>query len=118
MFYSNATYPVALMTIHRFFSYRLYRLSKGNWFIVSPLILLALGRVGTYPLAYHFLGQTDTSCPVAAISARFTSWGWRHVYADKLNHPKLHPRNCMLISLWRWYSHFDKHTQNLPRELS
>ncbi|KZT65925.1 hypothetical protein DAEQUDRAFT_813903 [Daedalea quercina L-15889] len=36
---------ITTVTVHFFFSYRLYRLSKGNWFVVGPLLILALGRV-------------------------------------------------------------------------
>ncbi|EPT04447.1 hypothetical protein FOMPIDRAFT_1156616 [Fomitopsis schrenkii] len=36
---------ITTITVQLFFSYRLYRLSKGNWFVVSPLVLLALARV-------------------------------------------------------------------------
>ncbi|CCM00145.1 uncharacterized protein FIBRA_02172 [Fibroporia radiculosa] len=32
------------VTVHLFFSYRLFRLSKGNYFITLPLVLLALAR--------------------------------------------------------------------------
>lgn len=35
-----------LVTSPRFFSYRLYRLSKGNWLVVAPVVSLALARVG------------------------------------------------------------------------
>lgn len=38
----------ALITIivHGFFAYRIYRLSKGNWFVVGPILVLALSRLG------------------------------------------------------------------------
>ncbi|TFY54092.1 hypothetical protein EVJ58_g9064 [Rhodofomes roseus] len=36
---------ITTVTVHFFFSYRLYRLSKGNWFVVAPMVILALARV-------------------------------------------------------------------------
>ncbi|PCH43519.1 hypothetical protein WOLCODRAFT_138390 [Wolfiporia cocos MD-104 SS10] len=36
---------ITTIFVHLFFSYRLFRLSKGNYFICIPMILLAIGRV-------------------------------------------------------------------------
>ncbi|KAF9787485.1 hypothetical protein BJ322DRAFT_725801 [Thelephora terrestris] len=32
--------------VHGFFAYRIHRLSKGNWFVVAPIVVLALARLG------------------------------------------------------------------------
>jgi len=36
---------ITTITVHLFFTYRLYRLSKGNWFVVGPMVILSLARV-------------------------------------------------------------------------
>jgi hypothetical protein len=47
--------------VHTFFVYRLYCLSKGNWFIVAPLLVLACLR----------LGFASTTCAKMLIYANF-----------------------------------------------
>lgn len=38
----------ALVTVivHIFFAFRIHRLSKGNWFVVAPIVVLAFARLG------------------------------------------------------------------------
>ncbi|KAI0732117.1 hypothetical protein C8Q72DRAFT_903021 [Fomitopsis betulina] len=43
--FTIALTAITTVTVHLFFSYRLYRLSKGNWLVVAPVVSLALARV-------------------------------------------------------------------------
>jgi len=37
---------IVTVIVHSFFAFRIHRLSKGNWFVVGPILLLALARLG------------------------------------------------------------------------
>ncbi|KAI0940430.1 hypothetical protein AcW1_003628 [Taiwanofungus camphoratus] len=58
--FTIALTAITTVTVHLFFSYRLFRLSKGNYFVTVPMVLLAICRLVS-ALGALFLGFLPTS---------------------------------------------------------
>ncbi|EIM83211.1 uncharacterized protein STEHIDRAFT_170545 [Stereum hirsutum FP-91666 SS1] len=61
---------IVTFIVHLFFSWRLFKLSKGNWFLATPLALLALARL------VAALVSTSEMLRVKSFSAFAHNLGW------------------------------------------